>query len=197
MKYFILATEDELSEAVGYRLIDEIGFSVSDTLGKRGSGYLKSKISDFCQIAKHQPVLLITDLDRTVCPSLLRTRWLQGRGCPNGLIFRIAVQEIEAWLLADHSAMQALLGNYSNRKFEIADSVRDPKDTLLNLARRAPRNVRSDLIINRGAIASQGLGYNARLCDFVKNRWDPARAELRSSSLQRARLRLKQFAKSI
>lgn len=40
-----LATEDELSETVGVRLIEETGLSVDLTLRRGGSGYLKTNMT--------------------------------------------------------------------------------------------------------------------------------------------------------
>jgi len=189
-----LATEDELSEEVGRILTAEVHVHIDQNLRKGGSGYLKSRISNFCKMAAHHPVLVISDLDRQRCPSQLIAQWLGRRERPDQLLIRIAVREIEAWLLADHEAMRALLKAGARRLPRDPDGLTDPKRTLLNLAERAPRQVRDDLLPAPGALASQGLGYNARLCETVRALWSPARAATLSPSLRRARERLKEFA---
>lgn len=189
-----LATEDELSEAVGRRLLTEAHhLQVGLLLRKGGSGYLRSRVTSWCALARQQPVLLLTDLDRSDCPRSLLQDWLGELHHPEDFIFRIAVREVEAWLLADHEAMQRLLG----KKWQLPsnpDALPDPKQQLLQLAKRAKRDVRRDLVADRGAIAAQGIAYNARLCEFVSNDWDPQRASTRSESLRRARRRIDELS---
>ncbi len=191
-----LATEDSLSEDVGRRLVAEMGtnFCVGLTFRKGGNGYLQKRISIFCNIANRNPLLLITDLDRTLCAPSLKDEWMGDRKHPDKMLFRVAVREIEAWLLADHAGMKKLLGNGATKLPLNPDSLDDPKLALLRFARRAPRDVRSDLLPAAGAIASQGLGYNQRLGDFVHNTWNPVIAASRSDSLRRTRLRLRELA---
>jgi hypothetical protein len=64
---------------------------------------------------------------------------------------------------------------------------------LLEIAKKAPRNIRNELIIEKGAVASQGLGYNSLLCEFVRSIWQPQRAALRSNSLMRTRIRINEL----
>jgi hypothetical protein len=190
-----LATEDELSEEVGRVLAAEAHLDIDQCLHREGSGYLRSRIHSFCEMAPHQPVLVIADLDRQNCRSQLLAQWLGARRKPTQLLIRVAVREIEAWLLADHQAMRALLGAGANRLPRAPDQLADPKRTLLMLAQKASRRVREDLLPARGALAGQGLGYNARLCALVRSMWSPARAAELSPSLRRARERLSGLAK--
>ena len=106
------------------------------------------------------------------------------------------MREIEGWLLADHLAMKSLLGNRVNVPRD-PDNIRDPKECLLHLAQGAPRDVKRDLLTERGAIASRGLGYNQRLCDYVNTSWNPTRAAERSDSLNRVVGRLEQLTASL
>jgi hypothetical protein len=194
MVWIVLATEDELSEQVGLRLAAEAGLEVGQQLRRGGNGYLRSRIVNFCQMAQTQPVFLITDLDQSRCASTLINNWLGQRPRPPQFLFRVAVHEIESWLLADHEAMHSLL-NRQGPKLPIApDDLHDPKETLLRLAKSARREIREDLVAQQGSIASQGLGYNSRLCQLVREYWQPERAANRSPSLQRARLRLRELA---
>jgi hypothetical protein len=198
MHQIALATEDELSEAVGIRLVAEVSTACSVTLTFRqgGNGYLKSKLEAFCQIARRQPVLLMTDLDAGTCATDLVAEWMGKRAHPEKLLFRVAVREVEAWLLADHNAMTAFFGKRIARLPEQPDTLEDPKRTLLTLAQRAPRAIRNDLLREHGALALQGLGYNARLCAFVRDTWNPGHAASRSDSLRRIRDRLRQLAEA-
>ncbi|WWT74827.1 hypothetical protein V8H18_00005 [Lautropia mirabilis] len=193
MRAIALATEDELSEAIGLRLIAESPFHEADVLPLRrnGSGYLKSKVESWRQLAGQQVVLLLTDLDQIDCPVALRNEWLGTRPVPDRLLLRIAVREIESWVLADHDAMRKLIGDRGKLP-PAPDELGDPKAFLLNMVRKyAPRDVKQDLLAERGAMASQGLGYNRRLVAWVKSDWSPDRAAARSPSLLRARQALR------
>ena len=193
MRAIALATEDELSEAIGLRLIAESPFHEADVLPLRrnGSGYLKSKVESWRQLAGQQVVLLLTDIDQIDCPVALRNEWLGTRPVPDRLLLRIAVREIESWVLADHDAMRKLIGDRGKLP-PAPDELGDPKAFLLNMVRKyAPRDVKQDLLAERGAMASQGLGYNRRLVAWVKSDWSPDRAAARSPSLLRARQALR------
>jgi hypothetical protein len=196
MPYITIATEDELSEAVGDRLVAEIlpNFEISQRLRKGGNGYLKNKCMNFNKMALRHPVLLITDLDNAACASGLIESWFAGQILNQNLIFRVAIREIESWLLADHQGMRQLLEKGANKITLTPDQLQNPKEYLLECAKRAPRGVRNDLIRAKGALALQGLGYNSRLCMFVRDTWEPERASTRSDSLDRAIRRLREIA---
>ena len=190
-----LATEDELSEAVGRRLLAETNGGLRPSLLFRqgGFGYLRTNVDKWCELALRVPVVLLTDLDKSRCPRRLLDQWLGKRTQPNDFIFRVAVRETESWLLADHVAIRQLVGP-RGRLPPNPDELPEPKSFLLKLASRANKEVRDDLVAQRGAISSQGIGYNTRLSIFVQNAWDPERAAQRSQSLSRARERLRELA---
>ena len=195
-----LATEDELSEAVGLKLLSEhhaLTATKALLLRRNGYGYLRSRMPNWRQMAGRQIVVVITDLDRIACPLALLDDWLgAGRPCPRNLLLRVAVHEIESWLLADHAGMRNLLGK-RGRLPERPDELADPKQTLLSLAQKAPRPVKVDLIAEIGAVAQQGLGYNRRLVDWVHAEWSPQRASVKSPSLSRARRALRDIAEEL
>lgn len=192
MQPLTLATEDALSEAVSERILaNHPTVLVGSRVRRGGNGYLRSRMSAWREIARHAPVLVLTDLDKFPCPPALLADWLGSLACPAGLILRVAVREVEAWLLADHEAMVALIGRrIAGRLPEEPDALIDPKAFLLDLAARAPRDVRLDLRADSGSTAKQGLGYNTRLVDLVRTVWTPSRAATRSPSLQRTLVRI-------
>jgi hypothetical protein len=195
VKVWALATEDPLSEAVGRRLLSELPGSITihPTLQRGGRDYLRTKMPSLRQMSRNQGVLVLTDLDRLCCPSVLLDDWREGSPLPPNLLLRIAVRTIEAWVLADHEAIRGLLGPRGTLP-PLPDTLPNPKLHLLKLAENAPRDVRLDLVRQQGAAASQGLGYNARLTGFVLSKWSPERAAQRSPSLRRARRRLLESA---
>jgi len=192
-----LATEDELSEAIALRLISEVQLphEITHKLGRRGFGYLRSKMDSWRQMAEHQVMMVLTDLDRANCLVEFRDQWLADRLMPAGLVFRIAVREVESWVLADHQAMRELFG----KKCVLPgapDVLPDPKQTLLGLGKNAPKKVRDDLIKTVDGQLRQGVGYNARLTHWINSEWSPERAAERSPSLARARIRIQEAAEA-
>ena len=194
-----LATEDALSEALGCRLLKEaiIRIRVDLLLRRQGVGYLRSRLRNWQEMARNgQPVVLITDLDRTPCAPQLVREWLGTAAPLQNLVIRVAVREAESWLLADHEGMQSLLGQRC-RPPRFPDELRDPKDRLLELAKKGPRAVRDQVVRVKGAKARQGIGYNRCLSEFVASIWSPVRAEKRSPSLRSARQRIDELATRI
>lgn len=185
-----IATEDSLSEAIALRLIADIPTPhlIQFKLGRTGNGYLRSKMNSWYQMAQHQVMLVLTDLDRAKCLVEFRDQWLVNAP-PQNLLLTIAVREVESWVLADHAAMRALIGAKGVLP-AAPDELADPKQSLLKLARSAPKPIREDLLKSIDGNLAQGLGYNARLSAWVNSEWSPQRAAERSPSLARARLRL-------
>ncbi|WP_299444739.1 hypothetical protein [uncultured Rhodospira sp.] len=191
-----LATEDSLSEAVAERLLTEAtpGVEIALRFGGRGCGYLKTSLPKFINMAHRVPGLVLTDLDQTDCPHTLIAAWFKGRPIPEGILFRIAVREVEAWLMADKDGFAAFSGIPKVKLPQDVEGVRDPKEHLLGLVRRhAPKNVKMDLLpLDPSQTARTGMNYNDRLIDFVRRSdgWNPARAAANADSLRRARERL-------
>ena len=185
-----IATEDQLSEAIALRLIADIPTPhfIQHKLGKTGNGYLRSRMGSWYQLAQQQVMLVLTDLDRANCLVEFRDQWLRAEP-PQNLLLRIAVREVESWVLADHVAMRALIG-VKGVLPAAPDELADPKQSLLKLAKSAPKQIRADLLKTIDGNLAQGLGYNARLTAWVNSEWSPQRAAERSPSLARARSRL-------
>src|SRR5690349_4586801 len=96
-----LATEDELSEVVLRKILAHLNrYAVGNCYRRGGFGYLQRTISGWNRAARGIPVIVLTDLDQCACPPNLLNNWLNAPCHPN-LLFRVAVREVEAWLLAD------------------------------------------------------------------------------------------------
>jgi hypothetical protein len=181
-----LAIEDELSELVIRKLLLETGrdYFVGSVFGGGGLGYLKKRANNWnAAAAAGTPILLLTDLDSNHCPSRLISDWLDFKPHAN-LIFRVAVREVESWLLADRGGLSRFLGISEVHTPLRPDELPDPKLSLVNLESIVPR---------RGSTAVQGPDYNGCLGDFVRNRWNRNAASPRSPSLARAWDRLMSF----
>lgn len=192
-----LATEDELSEAIGYRLVDEAnrGLFVGVPMRRNGAGYLKSKLPNLLKLAANVPVVMLADLDRRLCPSDLIDGWVGTRAMPRDFVLRIAVRESESWILADREGFAEFLGISMRRIPRAPEQLDDPKRTLVEIARRCRRrDVRDDIVPAKGSTAPIGSGYNDQLSWFVRKHWGPERAAANAPSLHRAMTRIGELA---
>lgn len=128
--------------------------------------------------------------------SLVR-EWMVRDILPKAFLLRVAVRTIEAWLLADHEAIRGLLKRPQQVLHSNPEVHSEPKQELIQMARRGPRPLPEALVPRAGDVASHGLGYNNALVEFVYRTWSPHRAAQRSSSLARTRQRLQELAASM
>jgi len=190
-----LAVEDEVSEAVALRLLQESGrdFAVGTCYRRGGFGYVKRTIRGFNNAAKGTPFLVLTDLDAVNCAPALIHDWLPVPIHPN-LIFRVAVREVEAWIIADRESLAKLLGVSVTLVPTDVEGITDPKQYLINIAAKSPYGVlRQDIVPRANSTAKQGPNYNGQLVGFVRSRWRAQVAARRSRSLRGALERLKGF----
>jgi hypothetical protein len=194
MIYINLVYEDYLSEAVMTKLVSHFTgkYSIQNSYSGNGFGYLKSNIKGFNQASKSIPFLMLTDLDNYTCPPELIDDWITFPLNQN-FIFRIAVREVESWLMADIEGLSGFL-KVSKTIFPKEPEIeQDPKDRLIQIARRSrTRSIRDDIIpINKNA--KIGPNYNGRLIEFVSQKWSIENAKKRSISLSRALDKLEHF----
>jgi hypothetical protein len=191
-----LAVEDTLSEAVVRRLLEDSprGYCVGTCYMRHGSGYLRRMIKGFNNAAKGTPFLVLTDLNSSECPPVLIQDWLPVPKQPN-LLFRVAVREVESWILADTPGLCRFLRVRAAGIPADVDSVPDPKRLLIRIAEGSPnRQLVRDIVPAPGTTSVQGPGYNMRLEQFVSKQWRPQRAAERSASLRRTLDRIASFS---
>ncbi len=190
-----LAVEDELSEVVLRRVLLCTGrpFAVGAAYGRRGNGYLKTRMEGWNNAARSIPILVLTDLGAGVCPGSLVADWLEGPPHPN-LLFRVAVREVEAWLLGDGGKLADYLGCSSGRIPAEPEKLLDPKRTLIELAAKSrSAAIREQIVPRKGSTAKIGPSYNLCLGKFVTTQWRADIAAARAPSLARALRRLREF----
>jgi hypothetical protein len=188
-RFINIAYEDELSKVAMEKILSHCGnFSVATSMGGRGFGYLKTKVKSFNKAAcPNIPFFILTDLDSCSCPNALITSWLSPSVKSKFLIFRVAVREIESWILADRTGVSRLLTINIGRVPELVDQISDPKLTLVQLALASPnKSIREDLAPSPKSTAKVGKNYNAILVKFVQTQWNIEGAALNSPSLKRA-----------
>lgn len=190
-----LVFEDALTESLALKILRTIPtkYATRTIYNRGGNGYLRRTINGFNNAAKGTPFLLGTDLDRYDCPSNLIDDWLTHPKHHN-LLIRVAVREAEAWVLADRSSFANFLGINVTIMPHDVEALRNPKETLVQLARRSrKKQLRDDICPPQNGTSKVGPNYNARLSSFVSQSWDPGVARLNSRSLDRALLRLVAF----
>ena len=171
-------------------------FHIAGVLQRGGFGYLKAKIKSFNESAKSQAFFVLTDLDNAPCAPALTESWLPKPQHAN-LIFRVAVREVEAWLLADRTAIAGFLGVKESAVPSDVESLPDPKRALIDLARRSKiARVKSALVPRVGSTAKIGPDYNACLSQFVLHHWNQEEAARTSKSLRQALRQVRSFAMS-
>jgi hypothetical protein len=119
--------------------------------------------------------------------------WLKEDPHPYPL-FRVAVREVESWLLADAVGFAGVLGISVRNVPGNPDEIVDPKRKLIDLARTSRRREPRDSIVpRRGSTAKVGPDYNGCLTAFVAKSWNLTEAAKRSGSLRRFRSAVESF----
>ena len=182
-----LVVEDVLGEVVSTKILKHFGIDIERKVMYEGKSYLQQKARNFNRTA-HEGcgIFMLTDLDSpNMCPPNLIRSWIRGPLNPR-FLFRVAVMEIESWIMADRQALSEFLSIPIHRVPRNTDNIPHPKEFLVSLARRCKqRTVREALVPARGANRVVGPRYNALLSDFVHNQWDLERAASVSPSLKR------------
>lgn len=190
-----LAIEDDLSEVMLRTIIEKSGreYHIGTAYGRTGFGYLRKTVAGWNAAARGIPFALLTDLDKYQCPADLITDWLRTPRHAN-LLFRVAVKEVEAWLLADPANLSKYLSVPPALVPGVCEQVSDPKEALVNLARKSRSgDIRSRIVPRRGSTAKQGPDYNGCLAAFVQSIWNIDTACLNSNSLRRTVERIRNF----
>ncbi|MBK7768616.1 MAG: hypothetical protein IPI44_22815 [Sulfuritalea sp.] len=191
----LVAVEDELSAAVMRRLVASVDrdFVIDRIINTRGNGLLRAGVPKFKSASHVLPHVVLTDLDRSPCPPDLLQKW-GAINLPAQLLVRVAVREVEAWLLADRFGIADFLAVAAIKVPANPEGETDPKRTLINLARRSrKRRLAQELVPTPGSPNKIGPFYNARLTEFVSRQWNVMQARGNAPSLDRALARLSTF----
>jgi hypothetical protein len=186
-----LATEGDLDEQV----LPATAPTIQQTLrawrllwqARQGSFAAKcGSLQSCCQIYTiHHPGRLG---QRGLSTRAIVNRWLP-HGRNSNLILRIAVHEVEAWLMADREHLLAeFLGIPVAKIPQQTDDCNEPKLLLVNLARHSrKRHIREDLVPMPGSTSKVGRNYTGQLIRFAISAWRVDDAARRySPSLDRA-----------
>jgi hypothetical protein len=183
MVHATLVVEDILQEAAVHRVLASEGIPVSiyRTIGLHGAGFIDMNVARLVRASAHGRYIVIRDLDRHHCPPELLRQMFGGR-LPDGLLFVVPVREVESWIMADAPSFCRFFS--LNKVDDSPESLDDPKEYLVSLARNSRKRAVRDGVAPRGT-AKVGDLYNSILLDFIHNHWRVDRARRRSPSLQR------------
>lgn len=183
MMPFYVAVEGITDKAVARRIIRHLGIKCELVMIETGGKTrLKKNIFAYNEAAKHFPWFVLTDLDSPDrCPVEYAKEWLPA---PNPqMIFRVAVPQMEAWLLASRHAMAKYLQLSESLIPHQPESLDNPKQELIKLAARSKsRSIREDMSRPDGRI---GPAYSFRIIEFAEKYWDIDEAWRHSESLRR------------
>jgi hypothetical protein len=182
------AVEGPVDEAVVRRLILFAGAKPGPIYGKNGKDYIQKHLKGYNKAARYRPWVVLVDLDHDAnCAPPFRVQWLP-RTAPN-MCFRVAVREVESWLLADREHLAHFLSVSVSRIPANPDAVDEPKSLMVNLARHSRRReIREDMVPRPESGRNVGPAYASRLIEFVEDvasGWRPDVAARSSDSLKR------------
>ena len=144
--------------------------NAAERRGLSGYGQIKAQLPAFNNLAKAKPVIVLTDLDvHMQCPGELWSKWMPKINKHPNLVFRVAVKEVEAWLLADRDNMAALLSIPLVDVPLDPESLEDPKVEIVNLARKSPsQDIHHALVPVAGSTAEVGRSFDTTLANFAR-----------------------------
>lgn len=180
-----LLVEGLTDEVVAKRLLVHVGLVPGKSFGKSGKANLLARLPNYNQAARRSVWFVVIDLDNDeVCASQAIAKWLPATR--EGMVLRVAVRAIEAWIMADIESMAAFLHVSPSLFPGNPDGEANPKEKLLNIARRSTNTtIRNDFVPRQGSGTSEGPEYATLLNEFTTKYWHPEEAMLRSESLRR------------
>lgn len=190
------AVEGVTDEVALRRIAAEIGFELDPVYVTNGKAQLLRRLGGFNAAAIHAPWVVLVDLNGAECAPTHLGDILPQQAA--GMSCRVVVRALESWVLADSERTAAFLGVPVRLLPGAPELEVDPKQTLINAARRSRRRaIRLDIVPRDGGGRKVGPAYGARLIEFLSdpvNGWRPLVAAERSESLARCLVALERFA---
>lgn len=180
------AVEGNLDEAVVRRLIIDCGGHLGKLRGRRGLPYIRKHIRGYNEDARYGGIwFVLVDLDCDGCAPALVAEMLPEPAA--GMCFRVAVHEVEAWLLADRAGFAKWASVPVSRIPDDVEAIAQPKEQLIAIVRKSRRREWRDAIVPRpGSDQREGPAYTSVLTEFVASDWDVEAAASVAPSLDRA-----------
>ena len=181
------AVEGNLDEAIVRRLVGHCGGQLGTVRGKRGRDYLIKHLRGYNNGARYGWLwFVLVDLDqKPECAPTLVTETLPDPA--DGMCFRVAVHEVEAWILADGTGFARWAGVGRRLVPSDVETVLHPKEKLVDVVRQSRRRrLREAIVPSADSNRSEGPAYTSTLSEFVADRWNIEAAAAAAPSLARA-----------
>lgn len=204
-----ISAEDPVTKTIILRVLDYCSsrFKVIKDVPARG-GEIKNKIGALNALATSKPVILLTDLDATSCAPLLKKELLDGITPSSDFLINIAIDEAEAWLMADRKGFakylkieETAIPNSIMKKMGGMKAVREmdfqvkSSWQLTHVIASSSKDAELRAQIVAQGKATKGKEYNTAILPFISNDWDIAEAMNNSDSLCRMINRLQALVK--
>jgi hypothetical protein len=182
MRRIYVAVEGITDQAVAERLVSLAGGQIESLIfPKGGKTELRKKILAYNEAAKLHPWFVLTDLDSPErCPVEYAKSWLSNPS--NQMCFRVAVSQMESWLLASRRTFARYL-SISEALIPLEpEKIKNPKLEIISLANRSRSlKIRQDMVRN----GSIGPLYSHHIIRYIHKYWDIEEARKNSESLDR------------
>lgn len=194
-----LILEGHLEEPVAEKLLAYCGHEKGIVRGLQGFGYIQTKAAQFHPLATDsEGVLVLTDFmdSRAPCPPHALEKYVLQHIArpPKTFLCRFAVAALESWLMADRKGMADFLKISAAKIPSAPDAWPDPKQHLVNLARKSRKtSVRYGIVPEKSHGGVVAPDYLATMRGFVRDCWNIAAAVNNSPSLARCVYRLQQL----
>lgn len=179
-----------MDEAIVRTLLEHTGREAGTIYVQGGKPKLLAKLAGFNAAARFSPWIVVIDLngDAECAPDFVS----ETIPAPSAnMIFRVAVRQAEAWLMADREGLAHYLRVSQALVPKDPEAEVDAKRTMVNVARASrDRRVRQDMVPTPGGGRKTGPNYAGRLIEFATRRWRPDVAAERADSLSRCLRRL-------
>lgn len=203
-----LAAEDQVTREVVLRLFSYVSPQLRcfKEIPARG-GEVKKKIAELNRLASlSKPVVLLTDLDNEGCPPSFKEKLLGNEAQSNDFVVNIAVDEAEAWLMADTEGFASYFKipkekmpsrawqKFGGRK-EVVEMKFDCKSSyfLTHTLMKESRDSEKRAQILATGKACKGKEYNFGMLPFIREAWNIGEARRNSDSLERMIVRLQRL----
>lgn len=199
MKKVYIVGEDPVTLAIINKILSVYApnLQIIQSLPARGSE-IKKKISNFNQLSQSSPVILLTDLDTDDCAPALKDKLLKGMEQHTDFILNIAVDEAEAWLMADRENFASFLNVKITDMPESALQKQGGRKPLPEMSipikasyylthALALKSTKTEIREQIAVVGKscKGKEYNSTLLPFIKNQWNISVAMENSDSLKR------------
>jgi hypothetical protein len=193
--------EDQATKEILHRLVNFVGgINIKFDLPARG-GKIKSLIDNFNNLSLTTPVILLTDLDQYNCAPELINDWFKKTTKNPNFHPRVAVDEAEAWLMADregfsryfHIPINALPESIVRSRLKPdVNKMNFPIKSSLYLMHTIIPNSTSKLMrenLQPKLGSKKGVLYNSTIIPFIKDYWNIENALKNSYSLRKTIIR--------